>query len=185
MYNDSKTSAWHATTILSVRDKNEVIIIGDGQVSLGNTIIKNTANKVRALTKGDIIAGFAGATADAFTLFNRLEEKLEKHSYNLMRASVELAKDWRLDKYLRRLEAMLIVADKDKTLILTGNGDVLEPEDGLAAIGSGGNYALAAAKALMGVKGVKLEEVAQKSMEIAANICIYTNHNTVMKKIKI
>ena len=185
MYSDSKTCIWHATTILSIRNNREVIIIGDGQVSLGNIIIKNTANKIRTLAQDSIIAGFAGTTADAFTLFNRLEEKLEKYSYNLMRASVELAKDWRLDKYLRRLEAMLIVADKDSTLILTGNGDVLEPEDGLAAIGSGGNYALAAAKALIDVNGIKLEEAAQKAMKIAANICVYTNHNTVMKKIKI
>ena len=183
MYNDSKI--YHATTILSIRNKSEVIIIGDGQVSIGSTIIKNTANKIRTLAKDTIIAGFAGGTADAFALFNRLEEKLEKYSYNLMRSSVELAKDWRLDKYLRRLEAMLIVADKGSTLILTGNGDVLEPEDGLAAIGSGGNYALAAAKALMDVKGVKLEEIAKKAMKIAGNICVYTNHNTIIKKIKI
>ena len=183
MYNDSKI--YHATTILSIRNKSEVIIIGDGQVSIGSTIIKNTANKIRTLAKDTIIAGFAGGTADAFALFNRLEEKLEKYSYNLMRSSVELAKDWRLDKYLRRLEAMLIVADKGSTLILTGNGDVLEPEDGLAAIGSGGNYALSAAKALIDIKGVKLEETAKKAMKIAANICVYTNHNTIMKKIKI
>ncbi|WPX96798.1 ATP-dependent protease subunit HslV [Candidatus Bandiella euplotis] len=183
MYYKNKEQDWHATTILCIRNEKEVVIIGDGQVSLGSTVIKNTANKIRTLAKDSIIAGFAGATADAFTLFNRLEEKLEKHSYNLMRASVELAKDWRLDKYLRRLEAMLIVADKDITLILTGNGDVLEPEDGLAAIGSGGNYALSAAKALVDVKDMKLEDIAKKAMKIAADICIYTNHNTVMKKI--
>ncbi|MBY0581233.1 ATP-dependent protease subunit HslV [Candidatus Bandiella numerosa] len=175
--------SWHATTILCIRDDKQVIIIGDGQVSLGHTVIKSTANKIRALANNSIIAGFAGATADAFTLFSRLEEKLDKHSHNLMRASVELAKDWRLDKYLRRLEAMIIVADKESTLILSGNGDVLEPEDGIAAIGSGGNYALAAAKALSDVKNIKLEDKAKKAMKIAADICIYTNHNTVMKKV--
>ena len=175
--------SWHATTILCIRDDKQVIIIGDGQVSLGHTVIKSTANKIRALANNSIIAGFAGATADAFTLFSRLEEKLDKHSHNLMRASVELAKDWRLDKYLRRLEAMIIVADKESTLILSGNGDVLEPEDGIAAIGSGGNYDLAAAKALSDVKNIKLEDKAKKAMKIAADICIYTNHNTVMKKV--
>ncbi|WP_282471987.1 ATP-dependent protease subunit HslV [Candidatus Bandiella numerosa] len=180
---DNKMPSWHATTILCIRDDKQVIIIGDGQVSLGHTVIKSTANKIRALANNSIIAGFAGATADAFTLFSRLEEKLDKHSHNLMRASVELAKDWRLDKYLRRLEAMIIVADKESTLILSGNGDVLEPEDGIAAIGSGGNYALAAAKALSDVKNIKLEDKAKKAMKIAADICIYTNHNTVMKKV--
>ena len=180
---DNKMPSWHATTILCIRDDKQVIIIGDGQVSLGHTVIKSTANKIRALANNCIIAGFAGATADAFTLFSRLEEKLDKHSHNLMRASVELAKDWRLDKYLRRLEAMIIVADKESTLILSGNGDVLEPEDGIAAIGSGGNYALAAAKALSDVKNIKLEDKAKKAMKIAADICIYTNHNTVMKKV--
>ncbi len=180
---DNKMPSWHATTILCIRDDKQVIIIGDGQVSLGHTVIKSTANKIRALANNSIIAGFARATADAFTLFSRLEEKLDKHSHNLMRASVELAKDWRLDKYLRRLEAMIIVADKESTLILSGNGDVLEPEDGIAAIGSGGNYALAAAKALSDVKNIKLEDKAKKAMKIAADICIYTNHNTVMKKV--
>ena len=180
---DNKMPSWHATTILCIRDDKQVIIIGDGQVSLGHTVIKSTANKIRTLANNSIIAGFAGATADAFTLFSRLEEKLDKHSHNLMRASVELAKDWRLDKYLRRLEAMIIVADKESTLILSGNGDVLEPEDGIAAIGSGGNYALAAAKALSDVKNIKLEDKAKKAMKIAADICIYTNHNTVMKKV--
>ncbi|WP_272906035.1 ATP-dependent protease subunit HslV [Candidatus Bandiella numerosa] len=180
---DNKMPSWHATTILCIRDNKQVIIIGDGQVSLGHTVIKSTANKIRTLANNSIVAGFAGATADAFTLFSRLEEKLDKHSHNLMRASVELAKDWRLDKYLRRLEAMIIVADKESTLILSGNGDVLEPEDGIAAIGSGGNYALAAAKALSDVKNIKLEDKAKKAMKIAADICIYTNHNTVMKKV--
>ena len=180
---DTKTLDWHATTILCLRDNKQVVIIGDGQVSLGHTVIKKTANKIRTLAHNTIIAGFAGATADAFTLFSRLEEKLEKFSNNLMRASVELAKDWRLDKYLRRLEAMIIIADKESTFILSGNGDVLEPEDGLAAIGSGGNYALAAAKALQDIKNLKLEAKAKKAMRIAADICIYTNYNTVIKKI--
>ena len=180
---DNKMPSWHATTILCIRDDKQVIIIGDGQVSLGHTVIKSTANKIRTLADNSIIAGFAGATADAFTLFSRLEEKLDKYSYNLMRASVELAKDWRLDKYLRRLEAMIIVANKESTLILSGNGDVLEPEDGIAAIGSGGNYALSAAKALLDVTNIKLEDKAKRAMKIAADICIYTNHNTVIKKI--
>ena len=180
---DNKMPSWHATTILCIRDDKQVIIIGDGQVSLGHTVIKSTANKIRTLADNSIVAGFAGATADAFILFSRLEEKLDKYSYNLMRASVELAKDWRLDKYLRRLEAMIIVANKESTLILSGNGDVLEPEDGIAAIGSGGNYALSAAKALLDVKNIKLEDKAKRAMKIAADICIYTNHNTVIKKI--
>lgn len=177
------SSSWHATTILSMREKNQAIIIGDGQVSLGHTVIKSTANKIRMLANDSIIAGFAGATADAFTLFSRLEEKLDKYSQNLMRSSVELAKDWRLDKYLRRLEAMIIVTDKKNTLILSGNGDVLEPEDGIAAIGSGGNYALAAAKSLLNIKGITLEAKARSAMKIAADICIYTNSNVVLKKI--
>ncbi len=176
---------YHATTILSVRNDKEVIIIGDGQVSIGHTVVKNTAKKIRALADGKIISGFAGSTADAFALFNRLEEKLEKYSNNLLRAAVELSKDWRLDKYLRKLEAMLIVADKNATFILTGMGDVLEPEDGIAAIGSGGNYALAAAKALIDYKNTPLEEIAKKSMHIAADICVYTNHNFTIEKIKI
>ena len=185
MLNNSQKPTLYATTILCIRDNKQVIIIGDGQVSLGHSVVKNTAKKIRTLANDSIVAGFAGATADAFTLFSRLEEKLEKYSNNLMRASVELAKDWRLDKYLRRLEAMIIVADKESTLILSGNGDVLEPEDGLAAIGSGGNYALAAAKALDDVKGLKLEDKAKKAMKIAADICIYTNHNTIIKKINL
>ena len=180
-----KIPVWHATTILSMRDDKQVIIIGDGQVSLGHTVIKSTANKIRTLANHTIVAGFAGATADAFTLFSRLEEKLDKYSYNLTRASVELAKDWRLDKYLRRLEAMIVVADKESTLILSGNGDVLEPEDGIAAIGSGGNYALAAAKALCDIKNMTLENKAKKAMKIAADICIYTNYNIVLKKISL
>jgi ATP-dependent HslUV protease subunit HslV len=173
----------HATTILCIRSEKKVIIIGDGQVSWGNTILKNTANKIRVLGDGKIIAGFAGSTADAFALFSKLEEKLMKYSNNLVRAVLELSRDWRMDKYLRRLEAMIIVADRENTLILSGNGDVLEPEDGIAAIGSGSNYALAAAKALSDIKDIELEEKAKKAMRIAANICIYTNQYTFMKKI--
>jgi len=179
----NKIYKWHATTILCVRNEKQVIIIGDGQVSFGHTVIKNTANKIRTLAHGSIVAGFAGSTADAFTLFGRLEEKLSKHSYNLTRASVELAKDWRLDQYLRKLDAMVIVADKKSTFILSGNGDILEPEDGVAAIGSGGNYAMSAAKALLDVKSIELEKKARTAMKIAADICIYTNYNTIMKKI--
>ncbi|MEQ9662117.1 MAG: ATP-dependent protease subunit HslV [Parasphingopyxis sp.] len=165
---------WHGTTILAVRDKDKVVIAGDGQVSMGQTIMKPNARKVRRLGDGNVIGGFAGATADAFTLFERLESKLERHSGQLMRAAVELAKDWRTDKYLRNLEAMMAVADKDVTLILTGNGDVLEPSDGLAAIGSGGNYALAAARALLDYEK-DAEKIARKAMQIAADVCVYTN----------
>ena len=165
---------WHGTTIVSVRKSGKVVIAGDGQVSMGNTVMKPNAKKVRRLHDGSVITGFAGATADAFTLFERLEKKLEAHNGQLMRAAVELAKDWRTDKYLRNLEAMMIVADKDVTLILTGNGDVLEPEAGIAAIGSGGNYALAAAKALADYEP-DAEVLARKAMAIAADICVYTN----------
>jgi len=165
---------WHGTTILSVRRGGKVIIAGDGQVSMGNTVMKPNAKKVRRLGDGSVIAGFAGATADAFTLFERLEAKLERHQGQLMRAAVELAKDWRTDKYLRNLEALMIVADKDVTLILTGNGDVLEPEAGIAAIGSGGNYALAAARALVDYEP-DAETVARKAMAIAAEVCVFTN----------
>jgi len=178
-----KNLSWHATTILALRDKKQVIMIGDGQVSLGHTVIKSTANKIRTLANGTILTGFAGSTADAFTLFSRLEEKLDKHSNNLLRSSIELAKDWRLDKYLRKLEAMIIVADKENTLVLSGSGDVLEPEDGIAAIGSGGNYALSAAKALVDINDIKLEDKAKKAMRIAADICVYTNYNTIMRKV--
>ena len=166
--------AWHGTTIVSVRKSGKVVIAGDGQVSMGQTVMKPNAKKVRRLHDGSVITGFAGATADAFTLFERLEKKLEAHNGQLMRAAVELAKDWRTDKYLRNLEAMMIVADKDVTLILTGNGDVLEPEAGIAAIGSGGNYALAAAKALAEYEP-DAEVLARKAMAIAAEICVYTN----------
>ena len=166
---------WHGTTILSVRRNGRVVIAGDGQVSMGNTVMKPNARKVRRLGQdGKVIGGFAGATADAFTLFERLERKLEQHHGQLLRAAVELAKDWRTDKYLRNLEAMMIVADKDVTLILTGNGDVLEPEAGVAAIGSGGNFALAAARALVEYES-DAETVCRKAMGIAADVCVFTN----------
>ncbi|NIJ33997.1 ATP-dependent protease subunit HslV [Sphingomonas oligoaromativorans] len=165
---------WHGTTILSVRRGGKVVIVGDGQVSMGNTVMKPNARKVRRLHDGSVIGGFAGATADAFTLFERLEAKLERHSGQLMRAAVELAKDWRTDKYLRNLEALMIVADKDVTLILTGNGDVLEPEHGVAAIGSGGNYALSAARALVDYEP-DAETICRKAMAIAAEVCVFTN----------
>lgn len=169
--------SWHGTTILCVRKDGKVTIGGDGQVSLGPTIIKASANKIRQLADKKIIAGFAGATADAFTLFERLEAKLEKHPGQLTRACVELAKDWRMDRYLRRLEAMMIVADKDVSLILSGTGDVLEPEDGIAAIGSGGNYALAAARALKDQPNMDAEAIVRRAMAIASEICVYTNGN--------
>ena len=166
---------WHGTTILSVRRNGRVVIAGDGQVSMGNTVMKPNARKVRRLgAEGAVIGGFAGATADAFTLFERLERKLEQHHGALLRAAVELAKDWRTDKYLRNLEAMMIVADRQVTLILTGNGDVLEPEAGVAAIGSGGNYALAAARALVDYEQ-DAEAICRKAMAIAAEVCVYTN----------
>ncbi len=172
---------WHGTTILAVRKDGQVVVAGDGQVSIGETVIKANARKVRRLADDKVIAGFAGATADAFTLFERLEGKLEKHSRHLTRACVELAKDWRTDRYLRRLEAMLAVADKDVSLVVTGTGDVLEPEDGLIGIGSGGNYALAAARALMETDGLDAEAIARKALAIAAGICIYTNENITVE----
>uniref|UniRef100_UPI0035CACAF2 ATP-dependent protease subunit HslV n=1 Tax=uncultured Sphingomonas sp. TaxID=158754 RepID=UPI0035CACAF2 len=165
---------WHGTTILSVRKNGRVIIAGDGQVTQGQTVMKPNARKVRKLGDGSVIGGFAGATADAFTLFERLERKLEQHHGQLLRAAVELAKDWRTDKFLRNLEAMMIVADKDVTLIVTGNGDVLEPESGIAAIGSGGNFALAAARALVEYEQ-DAETIARKAMAIAGELCVYTN----------
>ena len=178
-------SSWYGTTILCVRKGGKVVIAGDGQVSIGHTVVKSKARKIRRLgSDNQIIAGFAGATADAFTLFERLEAKLEKHPGQLMRACVELAKDWRMDKYLRRLEAMMAVADKDVSLILTGNGDVLEPEDGIIGIGSGGNYALSAARALIDGKD-DAKTIVEKSMKIAADICVYTNENTVIEEIEI
>lgn len=171
---------WHGTTILSVRKGGRVVVAGDGQVSMGPTIMKGNARKVRPLGKGDVIAGFAGATADAMTLFERLEAKLEQYPGQLMRACVELAKNWRTDKYLRRLEAMMIVADAQTTLVLTGNGDVLEPEAGIVGIGSGGNYALAAARALAD-SDLSAEEIVRKAMGIAADICVYTNNNLTVE----
>ena len=173
----------HATTIVTVRKGGKVVVAGDGQVSLGQTIIKGNARKVRRLAGGDVIAGFAGATADAFTLFERLESKLEQYPGQLKRAAVELAKDWRTDRYLRRLEAMMLVADKDESLILTGTGDVLEPEDGIMAIGSGGNYALAAARALAD-SDHGAEDIAKRALTIAADICVYTNHSIVCEVIE-
>jgi ATP-dependent HslUV protease subunit HslV len=176
-------TTWHGTTILSVRTDKHVVVIGDGQVSLGPTIIKSAARKVRRLAGNNVIAGFAGATADAFALFERLEGKLEQYPSQLARACVEMAKDWRTDRYLRRLEAMLIVVDKSASFILTGTGDVLEPEDGIAAIGSGGMYALAAARALKPEGHLSAEDIAQKSMDIASDICVYTNKNYTMESI--
>lgn len=177
---ESPFPGWHATTILSVRKNGKVVIGGDGQVSLGPTIIKSGAKKIRELAGGKIISGFAGATADAFTLFERLETKLEKHPGQLTRACVELAKDWRTDRYLRRLEAMMIVADASTTLLLSGTGDVLEPEDGIAAIGSGGNYALSAARALIDREDMSAEDIVRRAMKIAGDICVYTNHNLTL-----
>ncbi len=175
-------SSWHATTILTVRKNGRVVIAGDGQVSLGQTVVKSNARKVRRLGRGDVIGGFAGATADAFTLFERLESKLEQYPGQLTRAAVELAKDWRTDRYLRRLEAMMIVADRETTLILTGTGDVLEPEDHVMGIGSGGNFALAAARALLD-QPLDAEAIARKAMAVAAGICVYTNSNVVIEAI--
>ena len=175
---------WHGTTILCVRRDNAVAMAGDGQVTLGHTVVKGNARKVRRIGDGHVVAGFAGATADAFTLLERLEAKLERYPNQLERACVELAKDWRTDRYLRRLEAMMAVADRDRSFTLTGNGDVLEPEDGVIAIGSGGNYALAAARALMDVPGLSAEDVARKAMRIAGDICVYTNYNVIVETIK-
>jgi ATP-dependent HslUV protease subunit HslV len=179
---------WHGTTILLVRKGSDVVLAGDGQVTVGHTVMKSNARKLRRLGKGadgqgQVIAGFAGATADALTLFERLEAKLEQHPGQLARACVELAKDWRTDRYLRRLEAMMAVADKSVSLVLTGTGDVLEPEDGLIGIGSGGAYALAAARALIDRSDLDAEDIAKKAMKIAADICIYTNHNVLLEKL--
>lgn len=179
----SDTAIWHGTTILSVRKGNSVIVAGDGQVTLGHQVIKSNARKVRRLSGGAVIAGFAGATADAFTLFERLEAKLEQHPGQLTRACVELAKDWRTDRYLRRLEAMMAVADKETSLVLTGTGDVLEPEDGLIGIGSGGSYALSAARALIDLEDMDAETIARKAMGIAADICVYTNNSLVIESL--
>lgn len=174
---------WRGTTILSVRKGGDVVIAGDGQVTMGSVVVKASAKKVRSLANGKILTGFAGSTADAFTLYERLEQKLEKHSNQLQRACVELAKDWRTDKYLRRLEAMMAVVDKDHSFVLTGNGDVLQPDDGIIGIGSGGNYALSAARALIDTD-LSAEEIVRKSMKIAADICVYTNHSLVLEKIE-
>ncbi len=183
--NEDETRAppWHGTTILSVRKDGKVVVAGDGQVSLGDTVVKASAKKVRRLAGGGVVAGFAGATADAFTLFERLEGKLEQYPRQLTRASVELAKDWRTDRYLRRLEAMMAVADKEVSLVLTGNGDVLEPDDGVIGIGSGGNYALAAARALIDREDMNAEAIARKAMAIAGEICIYTNNNITIESL--
>lgn len=180
MQNSSSAPVMHGTTIITVRRNNQVVIAGDGQVSLGQTVMKGNAKKVRRIGRGDVIAGFAGATADAFTLLERLETKLEQYPDQLMRACVELAKDWRTDRYLRRLEAMMLVADKSITLALTGTGDVLEPEGGIMAIGSGGNYALAAARALADTDK-SAEEIARNAMQIAAEICVYTNYSVIVE----
>ncbi|MEA1649548.1 ATP-dependent HslUV protease subunit HslV [Nitrospirillum amazonense] len=174
---------WHGTTILSIRKNGQVVVAGDGQVSVGNTVMKSNARKVRPLAGGSVMAGFAGATADAMTLFERLEAKLEQYPGQLTRAAVELAKDWRTDRYLRRLEAMMAVADKSASLILTGNGDVLEPEDGIIGIGSGGAYALAAARALIDLPDLDAEAIARKALGIAADICVYTNRNITLEKL--
>ena len=181
--NPPQSDLWHATTILTVRKNGLVVVGGDGQVSIGQTVVKANAKKVRRLGKGDVIGGFAGATADAFTLFERLESKLEQYPGQLTRAAVELAKDWLTDRYLRRLEAMMIVADHSKTLVMTGTGDVLEPEGGVMGIGSGGHYALAAAKALLETP-LSAEEIARKAMAIAAEICVYTNNNVLIESLE-
>lgn len=179
----SNKATWYGTTVLSVRKAGQVVIAADGQVTLGNTVLKNNARKVRRLAGGSVLAGFAGATADAFTLFERLEAKLEQYPKQLTRACVELAKDWRTDRYLRRLEAMMAVADAEVSLILSGTGDVLEPEDGVIGIGSGGAYALSAARALMDVEGVGAEDVARRAMKIAGDICIYTNQHLTLERL--
>tara|TARA_B100000941_G_scaffold258234_1_gene208516 strand:+ start:365 stop:880 length:516 start_codon:yes stop_codon:yes gene_type:complete len=170
------------TTIVLIRKNNDVVVAGDGQVSMGNTVIKSTAKKVRRIEKRDVVAGFAGSTADALTLFERLESKLEKHAGNLSRSAVELAKDWRTDKYLRRLEALMAVADKEKSFIISGTGDVLEPEGDVIGIGSGGNYALAAAKVLMDTE-LSAEDVAKKAIKVASDICVFTNNNLNIEKV--
>jgi ATP-dependent HslUV protease subunit HslV len=180
----SQTPSFHATTILSVRRGETIVMGGDGQVTLGHTVVKANARKVRRLGKsGDILAGFAGATADAFTLFELFEAKLEKHNGQLVRAAVELAKDWRTDRRLGRLEAMLAVADREASLLISGNGDVLEPEDGLIAIGSGGPYAQAAARALLRHSQLGAREIVESALDVAADICIYTNHNRVIEQL--
>ena len=179
----NQSPSWRGTTVICVRKDNKVVIAGDGQVTFGATVIKSQARKIRRIGDGKVIAGFAGATADAFALFERLEAKLEKHPNQLARACVEMAKDWRTDRYLRQLEAMMAVADASVSLVLTGHGDVLEPEDGLIGIGSGGSYALAAARALVSVEHLDAETIARRSIEIAADICIYTNKNIIVESL--
>jgi ATP-dependent HslUV protease, peptidase subunit HslV len=179
----SGAPVWHGTTILSVRKGAQVVVAGDGQVSLQNTILKPSARKVRRLADGKIITGFAGSTADALTLLERLEAKLDRHPGQLTRAAVELAKDWRTDRYLRRLEAMMAVVDAEVSLLISGNGDVLEPDDGLIGIGSGGPFALAAARALIDVEGMSAEAIARKAMAIAADLCVYTNDHLTLEVI--
>ena len=180
---DRLQDQWHHTTILCIRKGGKVVIAGDGQVSLGNTVMKASARKVRRLGDGSVITGFAGATADAFTLFERLEGKLEQYPGQLLRACVEMAKDWRTDRYLRRLEAMMAVADGKVSLVLSGSGDVVEPDDGIIGIGSGGNYALAAARALIDRDDLTAEDIARKAMKIAADICVFTNHNVTVESL--
>jgi ATP-dependent HslUV protease subunit HslV len=180
---EAQSSLWHGTTIIAVRKDGRVAIAGDGQVSMGNTVVKSNAKKLRRLANGTVIAGFAGATADAFALFERLEAKLEQYPGQLTRACVELAKDWRTDRYLRRLEAIMAVADKSVSLIVSGTGDVLEPEDGIIGIGSGGNYALAAARALMDIPSLDAEAIAKKAMAIAASICVFTNDKVTIESL--
>ncbi|MGH6995913.1 MAG: ATP-dependent protease subunit HslV, partial [Stellaceae bacterium] len=180
---EQNPAAWHGTTILSVRKGGKVVVAGDGQVTMGATIIKSNAKKIRRLAGDTVLAGFAGSTADAFALFERLEAKLEQYPRQLTRACVELAKDWRTDRLLRRLEAMMAVADKDVSLVLSGTGDVLEPENGIIGIGSGGPYALAAARALFDRPDLDAEAIVRKSMEIAADICIYTNRNVTLESL--
>ena len=180
---EEQSNLWHGTTIIAVRKDGHVAIAGDGQVSMGNTVVKSNAKKLRRLANGTVIAGFAGATADAFALFERLEAKLEQYPGQLTRACVELAKDWRTDRYLRRLEAIMAVADKSVSLIVSGTGDVLEPEDGIIGIGSGGNYALAAARALIDVPGLDAETIARKAMAIAASICVFTNDKVTVESL--
>ena len=181
---ETNSPGWHGTTILAVRKNNKLVMMSDGQVSMGQTVMKGNARKVRRLGDGKILAGFAGATADAFTLFERLESKLERHNGQLSRAAVELAKDWRTEKYLQKLEALLIVADKEVTLVLTGSGDVLEPEYDVVAVGSGGNYALSAARALIDYED-DAETIGRKAMQIAADICVYTNANFTVETLDV
>ena len=176
---------WHGTTIVLLRKNGETVVAGDGQVSLGNTVLKSKAKKVRKIESRGVIAGFAGSTADALTLFDRLEKKCEEFSYNLKRACVELAKDWRTDKYLRRLESMIIAADKNETFLISGTGDVLEPQEGIVAIGSGGNFALSAARALKRKSDLPAREIAEEALHVAAELCIYTNDTLNIAEIKI